>query len=240
MNHEAISTGDLEDLDALFDSIVMESRGRKPVAKASPSSNSSDLLINRIGRLTRVLHDSLQELGYNKNQQRSTPIIPNAFDRLHYVALMATQAADNVLSAAEAAQPVVEQVEIESQRLAREWQKLFDNKLEPDQFRHLASQTRDFLAELPRQAKATNSYLTEIMMAQAFQEMAGQVIQQVVDVTQQLEKQLLEILIANPPSTDDPNSYVEVLSRPANDPGRPTDAASNQDQINDLLESFDF
>ncbi len=239
MNHGSVSSRDLEDLDELFDSIVMESRGRKAVAEAY-SGNSSDLLINQIGRLTRALHDSLQELGYDKNLQRSTAIIPNAFDRLHYVAFMTSQAAGNVLNATEAALPVVEKIETESQRLAHEWQELFDNKLDADQFRNLAARTRDYLVALPGQTEATNSCLTEIMMAQGFQEIAGQVIQQVVEVTQQLEKQLLEVLIANPPSTADPNKYADLLSRPASNPDTRTEAASSRDQVNELLESFGF
>jgi chemotaxis regulatin CheY-phosphate phosphatase CheZ len=51
---------------------------------------------------------------------------------------------------------------------------------------------------------------------------------------------LLELLIANPPSTADPDKYAELLSRPALDPGSRSDAANNQDQVDELLESFGF
>jgi len=240
MNHVALSARELEDLDALFDSVVMKSKVGKAYAEATPSGNSSDTLINRIGRLTRALHDSLQELGYDKSLQRSTAIIPNAFDRLHYVASMTNQAAEDVLAATEAAQPVIEQIEIDAQRLAREWEKLFDNKLDAGQFKFLAGQTRDFLAALPGQTKAANSCLMEIKTAQGSQDRAGQVIQQVVDVTQRLEKQLLELLIANPPSSADPIKYAELLSRPATGPDRRSDAASSRDHVDELLECLGF
>ena len=240
MSHGSATTRDGEDLEALFDSIVMKNKGRKAVAEASPPGNAADMLINRIGQLTRKLHDSLQELGHDRNLQRSTAIIPNAYDRLHYVAAMTGQAAENVLVAAEAAQPVIEKVGIESQRLAREWQMLFDNQLDAAQFRHLAAQTRDFLAELPGDAKTTNVCLAEIMMAQGYQDLAGQVLHQVVDVTQQLEKHLLELLIANPPRSADPGKYAELLSRRAGKPARPTDGAGSHDQVDELLESFGF
>ncbi len=240
MNHVAISTREAEDLDALFDSVVMANKGRKAFAEASPSGNSSDMLINQIGHMTRALHDSLLELGHDQNLGRSTAIIPNAFDRLHYVASMASQAAEHIQAATEAAQPVVEKIGIDAQSLAREWDKLFDNKLDADQFRDLAAHTRDFLAALPGKSEMTNGCLMEILMAQGSQDMAGQVIQQVVDVAQQLEKQLLQLLIANPPSTADSSRYAELLSRPAINPERHSNAASTQDQVDELLECFGF
>ncbi|MBI3903632.1 MAG: protein phosphatase CheZ [Nitrosomonadales bacterium] len=197
-------------------------------------------MINKIGHMTRALHDSLRELGYDKNLEKATSAIPDARDRLNYVAAMTQQAAEKVLNATDAAQPVVEKIEIESQRLAREWQRLFDKQMDVEQFKNLATQTHAFLVEVPKQTKVTNAYLTDIMMAQDFQDLTGQVIKKIVEVTQQMEKQLVELLLANPPSTAHLEAHAGTLNGPVINAAGRTDVVTSQDQVDDLLESLGF
>jgi chemotaxis protein CheZ len=243
MTNTAVEGQDSDDLEALFDSIVSASNDQEAAASApfvGDENNASDQVINKIGHMARSLHDTLRELGYDKNLERAASSIPDARDRLNYVATLTQQAAEKVLNATDAAQPVVEKIEIESQRLAREWQKLFDKQLDVDQFKSLAMQTHAFLVDVPKQTKTTNAYLMEIMMAQDFQDLTGQVIKKIVDVTQQMEKQLVELLVENPPSTANPDAYAGMLNGPViNATGR-TDVVTSQDQVDDLLESLGF
>jgi chemotaxis protein CheZ len=234
---------DSDDLEALFDSIVSASDDEETPsggAFVGDENNPSDKVINKIGHLTRSLHDSLRELGYDKNLEKAASTIPDARDRLNYVATLTQQAAEKVLNATEAAQPVVEKIEVESQRLAREWQKLMDKQLDVDQFKSLAMQTHAFLADVPKQAKVTNGYLMDIMMAQDFQDLTGQVIKKIIDVTQQMEKQLVELLVENPPSTASPDAYAGLLNGPVINAAGRTDVVTSQDQVDDLLESMGF
>lgn len=234
---------DSDDLEALFDSIVSASNDQEPAKVAPPpgaASNPSDKVINTIGHMTRSLHDSLRELGYDKNLEKAASSIPDARDRLNYVATLTEKAAERVLNATDAAQPVVEKIEVEAQRLAREWQKLFDKQLDVEQFKTLAMQTHAFLADVPKQTKATNAYLMEIMMAQDFQDLTGQVIKKIVAVTQQMEKQLVELLVENPPSTANPDAYAGMLNGPVINAAGRTDVVANQDQVDELLESLGY
>lgn len=234
---------DSDDLEALFDSIVAASDDQSAPSGASPvegANSPSDKIINSIGHMTRALHDSLRELGYDKSLERAASAIPDARDRLNYVATLTEQAAERVLNATEAAQPVVEKMEVESQRLAREWQKVFDKQLDVEQFRNLAMQTHAFLSDMPKQTKVTNAHLMEIMMAQDFQDLTGQVIKKIVDVTQQMERQLVELLVENPPSTASPDAYAGLLNGPVVNAAGRTDVVTSQDQVDDLLESMGF
>ena len=242
MTNKAVAGQDSDDLEALFDSIVTANNEEEVPAKAfvGDENNPSDQVINKIGHLTRSLHDSLRELGYDKNLEKAASTIPDARDRLNYVATLTQQAAEKVLNATEAAQPVVEKIEIESQRLARDWQKLLDKQLDVDQFKSLVTQTHAFLVEVPKQTKATNAYLIEIMMAQDFQDLTGQVIKKIVEVTQQMEKQLVELLVENPPSTANPDAYAGMLNGPVINAAGRTDVVTSQDQVDDLLESLGF
>lgn len=230
---------DSEELEALFDSIVSASNEEAaPHKAAAEEGNSADKVINRIGHMTRALHDTLRELGYDKSLEKAASSIPDARDRLNYVATLTEKAAERVLNATDAAQPVVEKIEVESQRLAREWQKLYDNKLDVEQFKNLAAQTQAFLEEVPKHAKATNGYLMEIMMAQDFQDLTGQVIKKIVEVTQQMEKQLVELLVEYPPSTAHLDSG--LLNGPVISTEGRTDVVASQDQVDELLESLGF
>ncbi len=237
------NTQDSDDLEALFDSIVSASNQQEAAGEASPAGDDnklSDKLINKVGHMARTLHDTLHELGYDKNLEKAASSIPDARDRLNYIATMTEKAAEKVLNATEAAQPVVEKIEVESQRLAREWQKLFDKQLDVEQFKILSMQTHAFLADVPKQTKATNAYLMEIMMAQDFQDLTGQVIKKIIAVTQQMETQLLELLIENPPSTANPDAYTGLLGGPVINAAGRTDVVTSQDQVDELLGSLGF
>ncbi|MBI4938792.1 MAG: protein phosphatase CheZ [Nitrosomonadales bacterium] len=241
MANKADATQDSEDLEALFDSIVAASNDEAALARpAEEGDKAADKVINKIGQMTRTLHDALRELGYDKNLEKAASTIPDARDRLNYIATLTEKAAERVLNATDAAQPVVEKIEIESQRLSREWQKLFDKQLDVEQFKNLAAQTQAFLAEVPKQAKATNAYLMEIMMAQDFQDLTGQVIKKIVDVTQQMEKQLVDLLVENPPSTANPDTFAGLLNGPVVNAAGRSDVVTSQDQVDELLESLGF
>lgn len=237
------ANNDSDDLEALFDSIVAGSNETaapaptaKPAVSAAPVTNAD--VINKIGHMTRSLHDSLRELGVDKNLQKAASAIPDARDRLNYIATMTQQAAERVLNATDAAQPIVEKIEGEAKYLSGEWQKLFNQQLNAEQFKQLATRTHAYLVEVPKQTKATNAYLTEIMMAQDFQDLTGQVIKKIIEVTQQMEQQLVALLVENAP----PSAKIDVsfLNGPViNAKGR-TDVVTSQAQVDELLESLGF
>ncbi len=243
MSKNTAATNDSDDLESLFDSIVSANQngqqGNTPtLVPSSGAGVADDGVFNEIGHLTRALHDSLRELGYDKNLQKAASTIPDARDRLNYIATMTHAAAERVLNATEATQPVIDKIEAGAKKLAGEWQKLFDNKLDVDQFKQLAMQTHAYLMEVPKQTRQTSANLTEIMMAQDFQDLTGQVIAKVMDVTQTLEQQLLALLVHNaPPSLKlDPS----LLNGPVINAAGRTDVVTSQAQVDDLLESLGF
>jgi chemotaxis protein CheZ len=243
MSKKAAANNDSDDLESLFDSIVSANKSgssEKSAMASTPAGSGigADGVFNEIGHLTRALHDSLRELGYDKNLQKAASAIPDARDRLNYIASMTQAAAERVLTATESAQPVVDKIESGAKDLAGEWQKLFDNKLDVDQFKQLATRTHAYLVEVPRQTRQTSANLTEIMMAQDFQDLTGQVIKKIMDVTQNLEQQLLALLVHNaPPSIKlDPS----LLNGPVINAAGRTDVITSQAQVDDLLESLGF
>jgi chemotaxis protein CheZ len=249
------ATQDSEELEALFDSIVAANIAEsavvsarvveiKPQAASEPTkaagASESEAVINQIGHMARNLHDALRELGLNKEIEKVAASIPDTQERLNYVATLTEKAADRVLNATEAAHPLVEKMEVDAQRLATEWQRLFDNKLNVEQFKQLATQTHAFLNEVPKQAKATNGYLMEIMMAQDFQDLTGQVIKKIIVITKDMEQQLLTLLVDHAPAAAKAELGTSLLNGPVINPGGRSDVVTSQDQVDELLASLGF
>jgi chemotaxis protein CheZ len=129
------ANNDSDDLEALFDSIVSSSSEPAPApaaktAEAGAQGAANPEVINKIGHMTRALHDSLRELGYDKNLEKAANAIPDARDRLNYIATMTQQAAERVLNATDAAQPLVEKIEGEAKHLSEN--KVVRSKLDAD------------------------------------------------------------------------------------------------------------
>ena len=243
------ATQDTEDLEALFDSILeannaenkVESKATVvPILTASVAEEAGGKVINQIGHIARALHDTLRELGLNKDIEKAAASIPDARDRLYYVAHLTQQAAERVLNAIEAAQPVVVQIESDSLRLSKQWDLLFEKKLDVEKFKSLVMQTHAFLRDTPKQTKQTNAYLLEIMMAQDFQDLTGQVIKKIISVTQEMEQQLLALLIDNAAPSVKADLHNGLLNGPVINANGRTDIVTNQDQVDDLLESLGF
>lgn len=229
-----------DDLESLFDSIVAANVIEEPEAPAKNAvAVSSDRVLVQLGHMTRTLHDTLRELGLNKEIEKAASTIPDARDRLNYVATLTQQAAERVLNATEAAQPLVQNIEGEAHRLGGQWTMLFDKQLTVDQFKALVTQTQAFLDFVPKQTKMTNAYLMEIMMAQDFQDLTGQVIKKIIDLTQQMEQQLFALLLENAPLSVKAEYDTGLLNGPVINPnGR--NVVTSQDQVDDLLESLGF
>jgi chemotaxis protein CheZ len=191
--------------------------------------------------MARVLHDTLTELGYEKLLEQTVSALPDAKDRLAYVANLTEQAACRVLNATDIANPLVEQIESSSKALGSRWDKVFANQVSPEEFKRLAEETRAFLnKDLPQKTGATHAQLTEIMMAQDFQDLTGQVIKKIVNLAQTLEAGLMGVLVEVVPETKRTEEVTSLMNGPVvNSEGR-TDVVVNQEQVDDLLDSLGF
>ncbi len=230
-----------DDLEALFDSIIAANNDENhPAQVSSESVGEAPKVMTQIGHMARALHDTLRELGLNKEIEKAASSIPDARDRLNYVATLTQQAAEKVLNATEAAQPIVERLGGEGAHLANQWDALFERKLNVEQFKELVLQTHGYLREMPKQSQIINGYLLEIMMAQDFQDLTGQVIKKIIELTRNMETQLVNLLLENAPPSIKAEFETGLLNGPViNSAGR-NDVVTNQDQVDDLLESLGF
>jgi chemotaxis protein CheZ len=199
-------------------------------------------VFTQVGQMARQLHDTLGGLGYDKLLEDTVHAIPDARDRLKYISDLTEQAACKVLNATDIANPLQEEIEADAAALAAKWDKLYADRMGVEDFKRLAGETRDFLKTgLPRRTSATKEQLTEIMMAQDFQDLTGQVIKKIVSLAQGLETQLMSILIDTIPGEKKQTESVQsLLNGPViNAEGR-SDVVVSQQQVDDLLDSLGF
>jgi len=208
-------------------------------AVAPGSGAEAEDLIAKIAQLTRMLRDSMRELGLDHAIKEAAEAIPDARDRLGYVARMTEQAANRVLNAAEAVQPVQESMQRRARELDGRWQAWFDHPVELDQARELVDDTRGLLRDIPADTQVSLDHLMEIIMAQDFQDLTGQVITRMLGVIGTIEQELVQVLIDNAPKErrDEGNS---LLNGPQTNPAGKPDVVANQDQVDDLLASLGF
>ena len=198
-------------------------------------------IISRIGSLTRMLRDSLRELGLDQAIAEAAEAIPDARDRLDYVVQKTAQAADRALNSVEAAQPHQDKMEAGAIALKGRWDAWFENPIELADARELVTDTREYLGEVPTHTSFTNKQLLDIMMAQDFQDLTGQVIKRMMDVIQEIERQLLMVLLENMPEVSAEKRQVgtTLLNGPQVNAAAPA-VVANQDQVDDLLDSRGF
>ncbi|HDZ47921.1 hypothetical protein LCGC14_0150500 [marine sediment metagenome] len=222
---------------------------------AQLSEEAAEDLIHRIGKLTRMLRDNMRELGLDKEIEKAAEAIPDARDRLHYVATMTENAADRALNAIDRAQPIQDQLADRASALDKRWAEWFEAPKELDEAKALVKETRTYLGEVPDMTSATNKELMEIMMAQDFQDLTGQVIKKMMDVIQEIEHQLVQVLIENAPGaharetmqrkaedqwkSDNARRNEELLNGPQVKDNAP-DIVTGQDQVDDLLDELGF
>ena len=187
----------------------------------------------KIGVLTRQLHNSLNELGYADRLRGSMGELPDAQSRLSYIARLTGEAAEKVLSQVEVTQ--------NQQDALAERTRAMRAELIKDPVAAVArGRVMNYLQEVEEGTQQTNSHLTEIMMAQDFQDLTGQVIKKIVVVAQELESQLMDVLIETMPGEKRTESVNTLLNGPViNAEGR-TDIVASQQQVDDLLESLGF
>ena len=227
---------DTPELENLFDSIS------QAVARDEGGDDGAcpERVFARLGQMTRGLHNLLRELGFDKTLEKVASELPDNRDRLNYIAAMTAQAAERTLNAAEAAQPIQTAMSTDAGNLAEKWDKLFAKQLGVNEFKDLVRDTRAYLGAVPARAETTNAHLMEIIMAQDFQDLTGQVIKRVLDAAQNLEGQLLSLLIETTPEDKRQAVSPSLLNGPVINASGRSDVVTSQEQVDDLLESLGF
>jgi chemotaxis protein CheZ len=156
-------------------------------------------MYERLGAIVRMLHDSLRELGYDRSLSSVASQITDAQGRLEHIAALTEQAANKVLNTVDTCMPAQETLGKQAKAIEQRWAQLFDGRLSVDEFKALAGDSKEFAAAVVGASDAEKARLLDIMMAQDFQDITGQLIKKIVAITSTAEKELAQLLRDNAP-----------------------------------------
>jgi chemotaxis protein CheZ len=241
-----------DDMEALFDQVATTARAEAAApaaaaaeapAAAAPAERAEggegNEMYERLGGIVRLLHDSLRELGYDKALTQASTQIMDAQDRLEYVASLTEQAANKVLNTLDDGMPAQDLLSKKSKEMETRWSDLFAGKLSIDEFKALAGDSKAFAQTVSEATEAEKARLLEIMMAQDFQDITGQLIKKVVAITKTVENELAELLKDNAPPQVREKLAAKEQETIMSGPSLPV-VALNQDSVDDLLADLGF
>ncbi|WP_391089521.1 protein phosphatase CheZ [Vibrio sp. NH-UV-68] len=209
--------------------------------------NASNPMLQEIGALTRDLHESIKHFSVDERiSEIAKDEIPDARDRLQYVIDKTEVAANKTMDAVDRCMPIADNLHEGLLKVRPQWNELMRGRIELSEFKALCHHIDELLTEVEGDSSELRGQLTEILMAQDFQDLTGQIISRVINLVNEVEGRLVEILTAFGSSHSEHDS-ANKNNKSATDPEGPIlnpqereDAVSSQDEVDDLLSSLGF
>lgn len=212
------------------------------VIESLSQSDDAELFLE-VGRLTRELHEAINGFILDSSIGDMTQVeIPDASERLQYVITMTENAANTTLGAVEACMPLLNRLEENSSQLRGEWGKFKNRQLSKDDFAVLSGQLEDFLQTVTEDSQALHSQMSEVLMAQDYQDLTGQIIRKVIDLVHDVENKLVGLvrISGNRLPEIKKDHGKEILEGPVVPGLDQGDVVTGQDEVDDLLSSLGF
>ena len=200
--------------------------------RAEPLQVSSEVF-QQLGSITRLLHDTMQQLGVMPKLQIATDGLPDARSRLTYIASKTAEAANKVLNSVDQAKADHAAISAATREMAA--------AIVANPVRAVASgAVMNFVQDVEQSTGRIDGHLTDIMMAQDFHDLTGQVVAKVVTLANDLEDSLVKLLVQVVPPEQREKVDPSILNGPVVDATGRTDVVTNQGEVDDLLASLGF
>ena len=213
-------------------------------ATALAGLNQDTPLFDEVGRMTREVHEAL--MAFAEDDRLSHLMqddMPDARERLRYVITLTDQAANRTLAIVEEALPVAERLMDRSERLRQELMHIANKEPENPRLVTVVHTLNSYLDSVQSSGDLLKKHMTEIMMAQEFQDISGQLLLRVITLLEQLETKMVGLLkLTGARSSSAAHSADELRAGigPAVPQTASVDVVKNQDDVDDLLASLGF
>lgn len=240
-----IKTELLEAARALVTALEADDEQQTQLLLAELTKAQDGELFHEVGKLTRELHESISNFSVDPRLIDITKNdIPNTRDRLNYVIQTTEEAAHNTLELIDKTLPLSNTLKDAAQNIEQSWHRFRMREMNVDEFRTLSNEIESYLPSVKLHADQIHENLSEITLAQGFQDLTGQVIRQIINLVEEVENNLVELVkIAGKHQTDNPKDGKEVDLIKAEGPQINKDqpnVVNNQDEVDDLLSSLGF
>lgn len=212
------------------------------------SSARESGLYNEVGKMTRQLHDAMENFcNETRIDELAEDEIPDARTRLRHVITLTQKSADRSLTAVEDTMPKCDSLSDRIEALGKDWQHFKKREMTVEQFRELSARLENFFVEAEKDTSDIRSGLNEIMMAQDFQDLTGQIITRVIELVEEVEGNLVELVrltgerMTKSPIEEENKEASKIAAEGPQVPGAGSaTAVSGQDEVDDLLSSLGF
>ena len=210
------------------------------------SKITEQIMFGQVGELTRDLHQAL--LSFSQDTRlagMADQDLPDAKHRLNRVIEMTEKAANTTMDAVDCCLPIADKLIHDLDAVMPTWEGLMKRNLELGEFKALCHSIDDFFKYSKGNTVELRDKLTEILMAQEFQDLTGQIINKVIALVQEIETKLVLILKVraqpSPPVSEDKKQQKNITAEgPILDASSRTDVVNGQDDVDDLLSSLGF
>lgn len=204
-----------------------------PPTSSAAAASAAPQVYQQLGQITRHLHDALTQLGVMTALRDAADGLPDARSRLGYIARKTGEAAEKVLNSVDLAKQEHHDIAGATRALAA--------SLVADPVRAVASgAVMNFVSDVDGATSRIDAHLTDIMLAQDFHDLTGQVVAKVVVLATELEASLVKLLVQAAPPEQARKVESATLGGPVVDPARAVDVVHNQGEVDDLLASLGF
>ncbi len=212
-------------------------------------------IYQEVGKLTRELHNAIANFQLDARMPHAQELsqIGDATERLDYVVKMTEKAANRTMDLVEECAPLVNGLGDEARTLSSDWQRFMRRELDANAFRDLAKRIESFLARSEEGGDKLSGHLNEILLAQDYQDLTGQVIKRVTTLVTEVESNLLKLMlmasqvdrvagIRHEPQQATPKEEKKSSQGegPQINADKRDDVVSGQDDVDDLLSSLGF
>jgi chemotaxis protein CheZ len=197
-------------------------------------------IYQQVGVLTRELHDTVSQFKEDLGTSGVTgQEITDIRARLHHVIELMESAANESLAAVEESVPLAKGIIDGADKIAEGWDRFRNRELDVEQFRELSDDITEFMSIAAGNSERLHLRLNEVMMAQSFQDLSGQIIHRVVDVIGRVEDSLIELVRLSGQEEEETRSEGDAHGPVV--PGlKQSDVVKSQDEVDDLLSSLGF
>lgn len=202
-------------------------------------------LYQDLGNLTREIHDTINSFASDDRiAELAQEDIPDAKERLKFIVTKTDDAAHRTMTGAEETVTMIDDFSSRARVMRDRWRQFRNRELSKQEFVVLNDDLDHFLEEIDSESQAIHGKMTEIMLAQDYQDITGQMIKQVVNMVQEIEDKLVRLVtmsgdVAKSVEKVEPES-AETAEGPQLPSASKEKVAQSQGDVDDLLASLGF
>lgn len=237
-------TEQLKAAQALIEAIEQDDEARIKTELMALTNARESELFQQIGKLTRELHEALNNFKVDARLVDLThKDMPDTRDRLNYVIQTTEEAAHKTLGYIDKTLPLTNELKQTAAKLNESWQRFRNREMSATEFRELSREIEAYLPAVNTHAGEIHNNLSEMTLAQGFQDLTGQVLRQVIGLVEEVETNLVKLVkVAGQSQQSVESAPVDPLKAegPQINAKNKPNVVNNQDDVDDLLSSLGF